>query len=308
MVSASKAVLRGLLVSTCLSTKDHSELVLNYVTLLIRYLSNHEPGSFDCWFYEPAKQTWKDSTLDAIVTSKRLSLIPKRILNSEGKVEVYRSPGILALFVDGDHFDPMQQFPSSCFDRGMKIIVLYSCDNMVGLKTSLMILRAMHLFNVVCICTNYLVLQNTEVFQTRTHIRTGAVPFQEVFIDITNNLTGRTIHLSISEQITWNISNGYPDEIFAGVIQRLGGRAQFHVVDCEMTISVNDCILRTFIYNSTTTYDFGVNTFGNTKINNENYMHYVVHVTLRLLHQQDKNCLHLMCLCYHSKWNCGYFC
>ncbi|EDS41932.1 conserved hypothetical protein [Culex quinquefasciatus] len=86
MNSVWKVPLLGLFTSTCLSTNNHSGLVLSYVTSLIRYLSEQEPGSFDCWFYETAKHTSKDSTLDAIVTSKRLSLIPKRILNSKGKL------------------------------------------------------------------------------------------------------------------------------------------------------------------------------------------------------------------------------
>lgn len=89
--------------------------------------------------------------MDAIVTSDQLSLIPRRVMYSEGMVEVQRSPSILALIVGGSQFDTMQQFLMSSFDREMKIIVLY--DNLEELKTSAMILRVMKLFNVVYICT-----------------------------------------------------------------------------------------------------------------------------------------------------------
>ncbi|EDS41934.1 conserved hypothetical protein [Culex quinquefasciatus] len=81
------------------SSEHYSRQVLEYVTSLIWNLSEEEPGSFDCWFYENLEQPSEESMLDPIVTSDRLSLIPRRILYSEGSVKVSRSPSILVVFI-----------------------------------------------------------------------------------------------------------------------------------------------------------------------------------------------------------------
>ncbi|EDS41931.1 conserved hypothetical protein [Culex quinquefasciatus] len=190
MTSVWKVALLRLLVTTCTSAEEPTGKVVGYVSSLIRYLSEEEPGSFDCWFYENSKQPSMDTILNAIVSSHRLSLIPRRVLYSEGKVEVQRSPGALIIVVNGNQFMEMALFLTSSFDRGLKIVVLHNNNNLEGFIYIVEALRLMQLHNVVYIFTDFLVIQNMEAFQKVSHIRTGAVPFHEVFIDPTSNLTG----------------------------------------------------------------------------------------------------------------------
>lgn len=144
MNSVWKFALLGLLATTRASAEDPTGQVVDYVTSLIRYLSEQEPVTFDCWFYETPEQPSAGSTLDAIVTSDRLSLIPRRILHSEGKVDVHRSPGVLVLIVNGvSRFMEMILFLNSHFDRGIKIVVLYNNDN--SFVSSVEMLRYMQL-------------------------------------------------------------------------------------------------------------------------------------------------------------------
>lgn len=284
MVSLWKVVLLGLLVTSCSSTKEHSGQVLDYVTSLIQYLADQNPGSFDCWFYQTSVQTSNEPILDAIVSSDRLSLIPKRILFAEGMIEVRRSPRVLVMEVDGNRFALMHLFLTSSFDRGIKIIVLYNHNNREGLTKSKKILRTLQLHDVVYICKNILEIHNIEAFQTQTFQRNGAIPFQEVFRDPTSNLTGRTFHLSQSEKILWNSDsiNGYPTKLFEAIIKRLGGQVQFHLYNCNSNQSLMDCSMKSWFYNSTTMYDFGTNIQSNTKIVNEHFMHSLVPITIQI--------------------------
>lgn len=284
MNSVWKVAFLGLLVTTSTSAEDPTGQVLDYVTSLILYLSNQEPGSFDCWFYENSKQPSMDTVLNAIVSSHRLSLISRRVLYSEGKVEVQRSPGALIIVVNGNQFMKIALFLTSSFDRGLKVVVLHNNDNLEGFIYIVEALRVMQLHNVVYIFTDYLVIQNLEAFQKISYTRTGTVPFHEVFIDPTSNLTGRTFHLSLSSSILWNSDayNGYSNELFSGTIQRHGGRAEIHSIDCVQEISIRDCFLKSLNYNSTTTYDFGVNTLSNPDITNEFYMHSIVPIPIQI--------------------------
>lgn len=289
MNSVWKAIFFGLLVTTEVCTgltaiADHSRPVLDYISSLIRYLADQEPGSFDCWFYEASKQSVEHTSLNAIVTSERLNLIPKRILYSEGKVEVHRSPGVLVIFVNAKQCHTIELFLTSSFDRGMKIVALYSYKNHEGLINIQQTLRAMQLHNSAYICTDVLMIHNMEAFQTQTFTRNGAVQFPEVFIDPTNNLTGRTFHLSLSNSALWNTDafNGYATELFPTTIERFGGRYQFHFFDCKEVKSVKDCLMKSVNYNSTTTYDFGLNTLSNTIMINEICLHSIVPITIQI--------------------------
>lgn len=278
MASLWKVVLCGLLltpVGSC--TVIHSAQVADYVASLIRHLSDEETGTFDCWFYETSKVPQRESILDAIITSDQLCLIPRRVLNEEVVTDVQRSPGLLVLNFAGNQFDKLQSFLYSSFDRVMKVIALYDSDNLVLLKKVVHILEDVKIKNLVYLAINNLSMQHKETFQDEIYKRSGFVPFHEVFTDPTRNLTGHTFHFSLSDTMTWNsdLYNRYPTHLFGDTIGRLGGRSELHLINCE-NVSLRECNLKTFMYNFTTMFDFGMNTLSNTRIVNENTMHSMV--------------------------------
>lgn len=273
-----------LLILPTLVQGQHSMQVVNYLTSFIQHLSDQALVSFNMWFYISTDSI--ASTLDAIIASKSMAAIPRQVLHSKGKIEVNHSPTLLVLHFSSSEVNTLEEFLSSDLESPMTVIVLYDHQD---LAEAMQLFSRAHLHNVIYVRNDALVLHHKIAFQSEVFCRTGEVFLEDLFVDSTSNLTGITIHCSFSPRSTEVLltnaklaRKNHIMKVIEDTVRRLGGASQFHEVNSAEFDDVDDYVLKLYMYNASTMYDFGANAITRSDVMNEHFFYSIVPVTMHV--------------------------
>ncbi|EDS41933.1 conserved hypothetical protein [Culex quinquefasciatus] len=209
-------------------------------------------------------------------------MIPRRVLYYNGSSKTLHPPAVLVLFSKNYSAKKLQRFFSSDLNWSLKVIVLYHAHFPHELQR---VISDAQLHHVIYIRTSWLVIQQKLPFRDEIVARSEPIPFEETFADPIGNLTGQAFAISYATtpiDSLWNIKtrNGYGTDLLEDTIQRLGGRTRLHRISCENEISVTDCYNKSFFYNATTMYDFGVMRMTRSHVRNEHFTYSIIPITM----------------------------
>ncbi|KXJ79067.1 hypothetical protein RP20_CCG002596 [Aedes albopictus] len=250
-MSPSLVLQLGLLHFLCAPTPAIiSPKVQNYTITAIEYLSRHQPGRFECVFFDGTDRgTYFDPDFEQLIRSPRLEHVAKYVINSSTLLShntggLPRAPSLVVINVHGDLVDiSTDQLEISPHTR---IIVLFEME-CVGCTYS--VVMSLIFYSLTTQFTRIVCVESTDMFFVRTGFNGTFDKFfdylepSELFPNLLHDMQGRTIRYSASARIDLKQESWMKE-----TARYLNATSRYVRAPCDHTLGrLSDCFHRFFM-------------------------------------------------------------
>ncbi|KXJ79065.1 hypothetical protein RP20_CCG002594 [Aedes albopictus] len=226
-----------------------SPKVQNYTITAIEYLSQHQPGRFECIFFDGTDPgTYYDPDFEELIRSPRLDHVVKYVINNSASLSHNAGlppfPSLVVVNVHGDlvdfHTDQLEINPNT------RIMVLFEME-CIGCTYS--VVMSLRFFSLTTQFTRIVCVESTDMFFIRIGFNGTFDKFfdylepAELFMNLLLDMQGRTIRYSASARIDRKLGNWVKE-----TARYLNATSRYVRAPCDHTLGRrSDCFHRFFV-------------------------------------------------------------
>lgn len=240
----------------------HQEAI-TYTSSIIKNLADKYSGTFDCWFYNILTKSPQEPIVDVLIAEPQLSLVPKLMMTISKPTQITRHPELVVIYCDDYRASSSHMWNiliGHAFHAPTKFIAIYQEEHGYEVNIMHQMFSTAKLHNVIYIRTPKLAVSYELMHTKKVFNRTGAVSFDQLFVDQTRDLAGYTVHVSVINILpSTDLSTrrkGIRAEWIRNTAAAINASCEFFKIDCDRMDAA--CEQRAFVLNQTKLYDMNL--------------------------------------------------